>query len=124
MTQAASRKSSRPKRAPQPEQLGERQHAWRPDADIAWHLDMVEPGEERSDRDPKTLNRVTERFEMDMSEADREGDEQSGDDHSSGLQGADPEEANQPHIQRGLPGEETADDELIEEDLQHRRIDR
>lgn len=120
MTKAAPRKSNRPK----PEPLAEREHAWRPDNDIARHLDMVEPGEEAADRDPKAFNRVNERMEMDMSEADREGDEQSGDDHSSGLQGTDPEEANQPHVQRGLPGEETTDDELIEEDLQHRRIDR
>ncbi len=43
-------------------------------------------------------------YEMSFSERDREGDEMSGDDHSSGLQGGEQELKNQRHIDSGVPG--------------------
>ena len=45
-------------------------------------------------------------FEVDMQEEDREGDELTGDEHSSGLQGDETELDSQPHIRAGVPGEE------------------
>ena len=41
-----------------------------------------------------------------MAEDDREGDDLSGDEHSSGLQGEETEVRNQPHLSSGIPGEE------------------
>ncbi len=55
-------------------------------------------------------------YRIDMSEEDREGDEMSGDEHSSGLQG---EEVGQETLERaeGLPG----DDTRLENDQARRR---
>src|SRR4051794_31112021 len=74
------------------EPMPERRHLIRPEKerDLTRHLDMELPlSDERPDRDPAPLTRLLGRMRMDMSEADREGDEMSGDDHSSGLQGAE-----------------------------------
>jgi hypothetical protein len=79
---------------------------------------------DRADRDPVSLLSLLDRMSVDMSEVDREGDEMSGDEHSSGMQGGESEERNHAHIQSGLPGEETEDDALIEADLEKHRLDR
>ncbi|HUP57139.1 MAG TPA: hypothetical protein VM598_06780 [Bdellovibrionota bacterium] len=78
----------------------------------------------QEDRDPRDATEISDEMNMDMSEGDREGSEQSGDDHSSGLQGSDPDLRGQPHISSGYPGEETEDEEGREKDLERRRIDR
>lgn len=51
---------------------------------------------------PLTPERMEENYHVDMSEDHREGDEESGDEHSSGLQGEDPD-----FPDSGLPGEMT-----------------
>lgn len=48
----------------------------------------------------------------DMAETNREGDEASGDDHSSGLQGGEPELESQPHVDSGTPGERADKEEM------------
>jgi hypothetical protein len=104
--------------------MPERKHLLRPEKerDLKRHLDMEPPANnERPDRDPHALTSILDRMRIDMSEADREGDEMSGDDHSSGLQG---ERLSDTHIDDGLPGEETDDDSAFEDDLQKRRLDR
>ena len=73
---------------------------------VEQQLDMCETGTLRGDESIRS-NREHPNFNIDMSEEDREGDEMSGDDHSSGLQGGESELKNQPHIQTGLPGDET-----------------
>jgi len=75
---------------------------------IEQQLDMCEEGELRGDavqrnlkvadegnQDPTPVDEEFGSFNMDMSEADREGDEMSGDEHSGGLQGEEPEEEDQ-----------------------------
>lgn len=42
---------------------------------------------ETPDHDPYPLDHILGRAQDDLSEADREGDEMSGDEHSSGMQG-------------------------------------
>src|SRR5690349_20702858 len=56
-------------------------------------------------------------YEVDLSDENREGDEMSGDDHSNGMEGGDAELANQEHIHRGMPGDETSEQERIERDF-------
>lgn len=94
---------------------------------IEQQLDMCENGELRGDEiehthgmeaDPDSLDSETgvernlgadqllERFRIDMSEPNREGDELSGDEHSAGLQGGEPDLEGQEHIDEGIPGEE------------------
>ena len=84
------------------------------DGTLRQHLDMIEPGvgpwqgegprgddvEHRIphpsrpvDSDPLPFDAVLNRWEMTLSEDNREGDEMSGDEHSIGQQGDDP---NQP----------------------------
>lgn len=50
--------------------------------------------------DPKELTEIMDKnWSMDMSEENREGDEMSGDEHSQGLQGGEPELRSQPRIE-------------------------
>ena len=62
-----------------------------------------EPDEESVSLD-EIINR---RFSVDLSEERREGDEMTGDEHSSGLQGGEPELYYQPHLETGFPGDAT-----------------
>jgi hypothetical protein len=85
---------------------------------IEHQLDMCEnaPAEMRGDQVQFTHGNPPRRtddpnFEMDMATEDREGDEMSGDDHSSGLQGGETELAHQPNIDRGMPGDATEEQE-------------
>jgi hypothetical protein len=57
------------------------------------------------------LIELLEMEHIDMSEPSREGDEDSGDNHSAGLQGGEPELTEQPHIETGLPGDMTGKEE-------------
>lgn len=75
---------------------------------------MCETGELRGD-EILHESRAQPGMRIDMSEENREGDEMSGDEHSSGLQGGEPELESQPHIDSGIPGDETR---LEEEDGQ------
>lgn len=92
---------------------------------IEQQLDMCEDGDLRGDNiihlhgndgneetPEQTLSadQLVDRLEVNMSEPNREGDEMSGDEHSAGLQGGDPDLERQPHIDSGLPGEETEDE--------------
>lgn len=95
---------------------------------IEQQLDMVETGtlkgdmvlghrdeihdiddDEMSDEQEMDLN-----YRFDMSETAREGDEESGDEHSSGLQGGEPDIQHQEHIETGEPGDLTDKEEMIE----------
>jgi len=80
---------------------------------IEQQLDMCETGSLRGE-EVLRANREHPNFNVDMSEEDREGDEMSGDDHSSGLQGGEPELRGQKHISSGMPGDQTEHEELIE----------
>jgi hypothetical protein len=53
-------------------------------------------------------------FQCDLSEESREGDEMSGDEHSSGWQGGEPELLGQPHIATGMPGDRSLREDIIE----------
>jgi hypothetical protein len=64
---------------------------------------LATPDEPRSD-DPMEVVDEMNTYEMNFSERDREGDEMSGDDHSSGLQGGEAELEHQRHIDSGIPG--------------------
>lgn len=72
-------------------------------------LDQGEGGEEIP-----SLEELMNRYEVDLSEENREGDEMSGDDHSSGLQGGEPELQRQLHIATGMPGDRTDHEEFFE----------
>lgn len=62
---------------------------------------------------PRPLDKVIEEnFQVDLSEEDREGDEMSGDEHSGGLQGGEPDIEHQRHIETGLPGDRTEHEEM------------
>lgn len=86
---------------------------------IEQQLDMCETGPLKGEtvlrdegvRDPdhaiEDENEMMHNFRVDMAETGREGDDASGDDHSSGLQGGEPELESQPHIDSGTPGERT-----------------
>lgn len=93
------------------------------------HLDMYEgpdenlrgdallhtpPSEPEEDPEHPTLeiDQMLGKFHMDLSEESREGDEMSGDGHSSGLQGGERESLNQHHEQYGMPGEESEEQEI------------
>lgn len=88
---------------------------------IEQQLDMCEEGElkgeevqhrtelrptpdEPPSEDPMEVVDEMESYEMTFSERDREGDEFSGDDHSSGLQGGEFELQHQRHIDSGSAG--------------------
>jgi hypothetical protein len=64
----------------------------------------VSPSEPTSE-DPQELVEEFDSFDMTMSEFSREGDELSGDDHSSGLQGEEMEIRDQRNIDTGVPGD-------------------
>ncbi len=101
---------------------------------IEQQLDMCETGKARGDEithqhgvlpedeafvDVEGIDKKIDRMKMDLSEPSREGDEMSGDDHSSGLQGGESELKSQPHIEAGLPGEELERrDRLEQKDFQ------
>lgn len=114
------------------ERIAERKHPGDPEPEwcspgsIEQELDMCETGSLRGDDilyrhgieppqytgDPRELDRVIgkgedENWEVDLSEEDREGDEMSGDEHSSGLEGGESELESQPNIASGLPGDLT-----------------
>lgn len=110
------------------ELIAERKHpgdpepAWCSPGSIEQKLDMCEEGSLRGDDilhshgqepakytgDPAELDTLlNENWEMDLAEEDREGDEMSGDEHSSGMDGGETEIEGQPHISTGLPGDRT-----------------
>lgn len=82
-----------------------------PAGSIEQQLDMCEDGPLRGDEVLRE-NRDHPNFHVDLSDGAREGDEMSGDDHSSGMQGEDSEHPVQEHIPSGLPGDETRLEEL------------
>src|SRR4051812_4515080 len=72
-------------------------------------LDMCEQGTlrgEESLREFHGIDRIESEMKPDMAEEDREGDEMSGDEHSSGFQGGDSELESQP-VENGMPGDAT-----------------
>lgn len=72
------------------------------------------PEEDATDRDPIPADYLMDRrYEIDLAEENREGDEMSGDEHSCGLQGGESELAGQPHINSGLPGDRTLHEDLL-----------
>ncbi len=70
------------------------------------------PIREYTDTPPDLDQILNDNWNIDLSEENREGDEMTGDDHSSGLEGGEPEIENQPHIMTGLPGDRTLHEEL------------
>jgi hypothetical protein len=70
-------------------------------------------------RDPNFVkeldgDEMLQNFHVNMGESNREGDEMSGDEHSSGLQGGDSEFEKQPTFDDEMPGEETEKEEKRE----------
>ncbi|MCM2278881.1 MAG: hypothetical protein NDJ89_12470 [Oligoflexia bacterium] len=117
---------TRKKKSRLPERLhpGDREPERCAPGSIEQQLDMCESGELRGDaieRRAKTednpeknpgADELLDRFEPNLSEPGREGDEMSGDEHSSGLQGEDgipvsPHGHESEQADQGLPGEET-----------------
>ena len=115
------------------ETLSERLHPGDPEPDwcspgsIEQKLDMCETGRLRGDDilhshgveaveyngNPLEMDQVmNQNWGMDLSEVDREGDEMSGDEHSSGLAGSESELEGQPNIATGLPGDLTKRQEM------------
>lgn len=104
---------------------------------IEQQLDMCEEGDLRGDeilhshglstRDEKediqAVDELITRFSMTMDEPGREGDEMSGDEHSSGLQGEEPDLWNQQQSGAGLPGEETHQEEKEERFYSSHRLE-
>lgn len=88
---------------------------------IEQQLDMLEEGNlkgdlvlghrddlpENSDDAIEDVDEMMNNYRIDMAETSREGDEESGDEHSSGLQGGEPDIENQEHIETGMPGDMT-----------------
>jgi hypothetical protein len=64
--------------------------------------------------DPVELDEELNTFDITMAESDREGDEQSGDEHSAGLQGEEQELRRQPNIDTGIPGDNGQPSNVIE----------
>ena len=73
--------------------------------EVLRRTELLQTPEDPSSEDPLDLFAEMQSFNMTMSERDREGDEMSGDDHSSGLQGQEFEFQNQGSSQTGVPGE-------------------
>lgn len=117
------------------EQIPMRKHPGDPEPEscapgsIEQKLDMCEEGSLRGDdilhshgkigreyqEGPLPLDQVIEdNYQVDLSEENREGDEMSGDDHSSGFEGDEVEISGQPHINTGMPGDRTHRMEVIE----------
>jgi hypothetical protein len=101
----------------------------------AQHLDMLEDADPRGDDDlysPEDsllddsdepvlgADEMMANYNVDMSETQREGDEMSGDEHSSGLQGGEPEIEHQLAIDSGMPGHRSEHEEE-EIDLREKR---
>lgn len=92
---------------------------------IEQQLDMCETGPLKGDmvlgrrveiaKDPDQAiedeNEMMLNYRVDMAETGREGDDSSGDEHSSGLQGGEPELETQSHIDSGTPGDRTDKEE-------------
>ena len=80
---------------------------------IEQKLDMCESGPLRGDEIEHSHGVTTDEeaggrnYHFDLATAHREGDEETGDDHSSGLQGGEFEIEDQPHILTGMPGDIT-----------------
>ena len=91
---------------------------------IEQQLDMCEQGSLRGDQilhnhgiedenedkgQPDSIHELdsilNQYYEVDLAEVGREGDEITGDDHSSGLQGGETEIKGQIHLGTGLPGD-------------------
>jgi hypothetical protein len=113
-------KKRRQERLPEKKNPGDREVEPCSPGSIEQQLDMCEEGSLRGDnilyqhgvdrdsveRENPPLDEDSElRFNDDMSEEDREGDDMSGDEHSSGLQGEEPELEQQPHILTSIPGD-------------------
>lgn len=73
--------------------------------EVMRRTDLLATPEEPISEQPMDLVSELRSFNMTMSERDREGDEMSGDDHSSGLQGEDFELQHQGATLTGVPGE-------------------
>jgi hypothetical protein len=121
-----SLKRKRKERIPELKNPGDSESEWCSPGSIEQQLDMCESGSLRGDDilhshglpdsdyngDPIELDEfqtggMENNWQMDLSEEDREGDEMSGDEHSSGIEGGEPEIERQLHIQTGLPGDRT-----------------
>jgi len=95
------------------ELIPERKHPGDPEPDwcspgsIEQQLDMCDKGSLRGDEVQHSHGTMSENWEMDLAEDDREGSEMSGDEHSSGLEGGEPELEGQVHTTTGLPGDRT-----------------
>ena len=61
-------------------------------------------------------------FHVDMAEESREGDDMSGDEHSSGLQGGEQELETQPHPENEMPGDLEKDQEQTVEEQTRRTL--
>lgn len=105
------------------------------------HLDMLEGGDARlrgdevlhnppeaslededdTDETVRPVDELMNTFSVDMSEDGREGDEMSGDDHSSGMQGGESELLNQENIESGMPGQGNDDEDRQISKRQKRR---
>ena len=72
--------------------------------EIQHRVEGVSTPDEPFSDDPMEVVDEMDSYQMNFSERDREGDEMSGDDHSSGLQGGDAELEHQRHINSGIPG--------------------
>lgn len=73
--------------------------------DIIRHIDEDKNPNDPITEDPLDLVSEINTFDYTMSERDREGDDYSGDEHSSGLQGDEIEIEGQPNINSGVPGD-------------------
>ncbi len=115
------------------ELIPERKHPGDPEPDwcspgsIEQELDMCEDGPLRGDeilhshgKDtpiytgfPREVDKIIaeENYKVDLAEEDREGDEMTGDEHSSGLSGGESEIESQPNISSGMPGDRTRREE-------------
>ena len=101
---------------------------------IEQQLDMVEEGSLKGDQILHEHGRVPasdldarrgeplgadelmalESYDLDLAEESREGSEMTGDEHSSGLQGGESELQSQPHIDSGMPGEQSRHEQWFE----------
>ena len=114
-------KSRKKELIPERKRPGDREPEVCSPGSIEQQLDMCEEGSLRGDEvsrrtahlptpnepaseDPADVLDEFNSFQVTMSERDREGDELTGDEHSSGLQGEESELSNQPSIDSGIPG--------------------
>ena len=127
-----SRKVSETRNIPERLHPGEPEPTTGSPGSIEQQLDMVENGDLRGDQvlhdhgtdeeqedfeirpdhaTPIDILMARNNYEMNLGEPDREGVEMSGDDHTYGLQGGEQELHHQPHIDSGIPGEESEKEE-------------